>query len=363
MLSAPSLIDELETTLRRGTGAQRADILQRVTRLFLAGAQTYNERHVALFDEVMSRLIESIERKALIRLSTELAPVRNAPTNVVQRLARDDDIEISRPVLQQSAALSDEFLVELARSKSQQHLEAIAGRPQIAESVTDVLVERGNAAVTLKVTGNRGARFSRAAMLRVADRARQSPALAEAFAHRADIPPDVFEHLLSRATDIVRQRLLKNATPEMRIKINQTLTEIAAQVAPRPQGSGHSAVTLTHQDAQRLKSQLAQFARSGDQPRTVETLAALSKLPIESVRSLLRAEAEDAVLILCKAIGLGWPDTRHVLAAMMGVSDDGTGRKAAFDKFYRLSEETALRVLRFVKSCKAVSKADLKRML
>jgi hypothetical protein len=28
-----------------------------------------------------------------------------------------------------------------------------------------------------------------------------------------------------------------------------------------------------------------------------------------------------------------------------------------------LSEETALRVIRFVKSCKAVSKADLQRML
>ncbi|HXF88704.1 MAG TPA: DUF2336 domain-containing protein [Xanthobacteraceae bacterium] len=364
MLSAPSLIEELETTLRRGTGAQRADILQRVTRLFLAGADAYNDRHVALFDEVMNRLIEAIERQALVRLSAELAPVPKAPTRVVQRLARDDDIEISRPVLQQSAVLSDEFLVELARSKSQQHLEAIAGRPQIAESVTDVLVERGNAAVTLKVTGNRGARFSRAAMLRVADRAKESPALAEAFAHRADIPPDVFDHLLSRATDIVRQRLLKHAAPEMRIRINQTLTEIAAQVTPpRPQGSGHSAVTLTHQDTQRLKSQLAEFARNGDRPSTVETLAALSKLPLESVRSLLRAEAEDGVLILCKAIGLGWPDTRHVLAVMLGVSDDDTGRKAAFDKFYNLSEETAQRVLRFVKSCKAVSKADLQRML
>jgi uncharacterized protein (DUF2336 family) len=363
MLSAPALIEELETTLRRGTGAQRAAILQRVTRLFLAGAETYTDRHVALFDEVMGRLIETIERQALIRLSTELAPVPNAPTKVVQRLAGDDDIEISRPVLQQSAVLSDEFLVEVARSKSQQHLEAIAGRPHIAESVTDVLVERGNAAVTLKVTGNRGARFSRAAMLRVAARAQESPTLAEAFANRADIPPDVFAHLLSRATDIVRQRLLKNAAPEMRVRINQTLTEIAAQVAPRPQGSGHSAVTLMHRDAQRLKALLTQCARDGDQPRTVEALAALSKLPIESVRSLLRAEAEDGVLILCKAIGLGWPDTRHVLAVMLGVSDDGTGRKAAFDKFYNLSEETAQRVLRFVKSCKAVSKADLQRML
>jgi hypothetical protein len=37
--------------------------------------------------------------------------------------------------------------------------------------------------------------------------------------------------------------------------------------------------------------------------------------------------------------------------------------KHAFDKYDNLTEDTALRVIRFVKFCKAVSKADLQRML
>jgi hypothetical protein len=162
--------------------------------------------------------------------------------------------------------------------------------------------------------------------------------------------------------------LHKNADPQIRARISQTLSAIADEVTkagPQPAGgNGHSAATLSHQDAPRLKSQLGEFARSGQRPQTVETLAMLSKLPIEAVKSLLRAEAEDGVLILCKAIGLGWPDAKHVLALTTGLSSDRAGNsKQAFDKYYNLTEETALRVLRFVKSCKAVSKADLERML
>jgi uncharacterized protein (DUF2336 family) len=159
----------------------------------------------------MVRLIERIEQQALIRLSSQLAPVGNAPTNVIHRLALSDNIEISRPVLQQSPVLADNFLVELAQSKSQDHLAAIAERPHVAEKVTDVLVERGNAAVTLKIAGNGGARFSRKALFQVASRANADSNLAEIVVNRPDIPHDVFEHLLSKATEVVRQRLMKNA--------------------------------------------------------------------------------------------------------------------------------------------------------
>src|SRR4029077_6586374 len=114
----------------------------------------------------------------------------NAPPNVVHRLARSDDIQVSQPILVQSPMLTDDFLIEIAQSKSQEHLAAIASRAQVAEKVTDVLVERGNAAVTLKVAGNAGARFSKKAFIQVADRAHENAALAETIVNRADIPPD-----------------------------------------------------------------------------------------------------------------------------------------------------------------------------
>ena len=367
MQAAPSLIDELESTMRQGSAAQRAAILHRVTELFLHHAPSCGEDQVALFDQVMVRLVDRIEKHALVQLSGQLAPVDNAPSAVVHRLAADDDIEVSRPVIARSAVLSDEALVEIARSKGQAHLAAIAERPHVAEKVTDILVERGDQTVTLKITQNQGARFSRHAFMTVADRANNDVDLAETMVRRQDVPPDVFQHLLSKATEVVRQRLFKDADRDLHTRINQILSDIAEQVAQaetKQGGDGRAPALSPHQDILRLKLQIGDFARFGKRQETMMALAALSKLPMEAVESLLHAEAEDAVLILCKTIGLDWSDAQAVLAVMTSQRrNDPAKAKQAFKKYFSLSEETALRVINFVKACKAVSKADLQRML
>ena len=51
-------------------------------------------------------------------------------------------------------------LVENAKTKSQEHLLAITKRKSLAETVTDVLVERGDRDVALSVAQNAGAKFS-----------------------------------------------------------------------------------------------------------------------------------------------------------------------------------------------------------
>lgn len=365
MQGSPSLIDELEHALRNGSGAQRADILRRVTDLFLHGKDAYSEEHVTVFDDVMCHLIENIERHALIRLSRQLAPVENAPKRTVHQLASSDDIAISGPLIERSRMLSDEFLVELAKSKSQEHLAAIAGRETVAEKITDVLVDRGNAEVTLKVAGNHGARFSQPAFLKVAEKAQVDVDLAEIFIARADVPADVFQHLLRKATEVVKRKLLKDADPQTRLKVTRTLAEIATEVSrerAQVQRTGHSATSLAHLDTARLKARVSELAQAGRRKETIDALAMLSKLPVDTIKTLLRQGAQDGLLILCKSLGLGWPDVKPVLTGLVGVSDE-RDLKEAFDSYLRLAPENANRVIRFVKSCKALSKADLQRML
>src|SRR5450755_3988145 len=79
MLTSQSLVAELESALNSGGSLQRSDILRKVTDLFLAGADAFDEECVGVFDGVMGRLIEKIERQALVELSGRLAPIRNAP--------------------------------------------------------------------------------------------------------------------------------------------------------------------------------------------------------------------------------------------------------------------------------------------
>jgi uncharacterized protein (DUF2336 family) len=185
-----ALIAELDATLPGVTNAQYVTILRRVTDLFVNGAESYADDHVAVFDDVFARLLERADRPTLVELSGRLAPIDNAPANVVDRLARHEDIAIAGPVLQKSN-LTDQTLVEVAGAKGEKHLAAIANRPTISEKVTDVLVGRCSTETARKVTDNKGASLSEVGFVKLINRARSDKALATAIENRTDLPPEL----------------------------------------------------------------------------------------------------------------------------------------------------------------------------
>src|SRR5437764_129896 len=126
------LIDEFEDALQSGSIATRTQWLRRITDLFLGQAASYSPEQVSLFNDVMSRLAADIETKVLAELSTRLAPIANAPAGVIRRLAQDDDIVVSGPLLRHSERLSDDDLIDVAKKKSQQHLLEISRRLQLS---------------------------------------------------------------------------------------------------------------------------------------------------------------------------------------------------------------------------------------
>jgi uncharacterized protein (DUF2336 family) len=139
-----SLIPELEDAIQRGSAPQRAWTLSRITDLFLETASRLTDEHVEVFGDVMLRLIVEIETRALAEFAERLAPIANAPLDVLRRLAEDDDVTVAGPVLMQSERLPESDLLAIARSKGQQHLLAISARPVLSSAVTDALLARGD---------------------------------------------------------------------------------------------------------------------------------------------------------------------------------------------------------------------------
>jgi uncharacterized protein (DUF2336 family) len=188
---ALSLISDLDAALAKASDSQHLAILQRVMDLFLNGLQNFSDDHIAIFDDVIIRLIEKAELPALIELSARLAPLCNAPVNVIARLAGNDDIAVSGPVLEKSNALTEQTLAGIAGTKSQKHLAAIAGRTRISATITDLLVGRGNSEIAHKVTDNQDARLSELGFVKLIGRAKNDKALAAAIATRTDMPPEL----------------------------------------------------------------------------------------------------------------------------------------------------------------------------
>ena len=190
-------------------------MLRQITDLFLVHAGHYSAAEVGIYDEVLQILVTKVDVAARATLARRLAPIDAAPPNTVRSLALDDAIEVAEPILANSNALDEATLLHCISTKSQDHLLAIATRAKLDEKVSDRLVEKGDVNVLGALANNAGAAISEPGFKILVERSRGDDWLSESIARRADIPDHHFRELVSKASEIVRQRLMAS-NPEHR---------------------------------------------------------------------------------------------------------------------------------------------------
>lgn len=353
MTAANALIHELEEALSHGSAERRAKTLRRVTDLFIFGSNHFSSDHITVFDGVFNHLIADIELSARVALADRLAALPNAPPKVIRTLAFDDEIAVASPVLAQSNLLDNVTLVENARTKSQDHLLAISKRTSLAETVTDVLVERGNRDVTLNVAQNTGAKFSETGYVRLIKRSEGDDELAQSVGSRPEIPRQHFLKLLTKASKAVRVSL-EAANPQHAKDVRHVVADVAtaiqtkAAAASRNYATAQILVESLRASGRLAESDVESFARAGKFEETAVALAVMSALPIDMVERAMVLDREETVLIVAKAINLSWPTAKAILllcAGKGGMAADTLEQCRAM--FNKLKRETAQQVIKF----------------
>lgn len=350
-----SLIAEIEGTFASGSVEKQAEIVRRVTDLFLAGADNYSDEHVDLFDGVISRLAEKIETKARAELAHRLAPADNAPPMTVRNLARDKSIEVAGPILSRSNRLTDEDLLAIASDDSQDRLLAISKRFRLSEKVSDALVMHGNRDVVLSVTRNEGARFSDAGYGKLVDRSINDEVLAICVSMRKDIPQAHFNALIAKASEVVFEKLVAS-NPHAVYEVHRVLADITGQDAgaqPKAKRDYREAAAqfdIVRRGGTPVDSVVCDYATKGKFEETVAALSALCQVPSKLVESIMndsRAES-DFALILAKAAGLSWPTAKQIcILRRKAFRYSPQAIEAARRSFDRLQLATAQRLVRF----------------
>jgi uncharacterized protein (DUF2336 family) len=348
-----ALIEELEDAIGNNEIGRRAEVLRRVTDLFVSGSAALSSEHVALFDEVMCRLAAEVDKSARAAFGHRLATTVPAPPNVVRSLALDDEIEVAGPVLRQSEQLDDGTLIEGAKTKSQDHLLAISCRRSLAEPVTDVLVDRGNSAVALSVTNNPGARFSEFGYSELVRRSENDDRLAVSIWSRPEVPRQHLLRLFAHASEAVRlqfdssdhrrasllQEMIARASSQMQTEARERSADYAA---------ARSRVQSLHQSGELSETQLEAFARAGGFDETAVALSLLCDLPIAVVERALSEDGTDQSLVLAKAIGLSWDTVKAILLLIDGAKGRPSQQLDRCQATYaRLNQKTANRALGF----------------
>jgi uncharacterized protein (DUF2336 family) len=349
-----ALMSELEDALQSGAPERRVTMLRRITDLFLSDASRLNEEQVGVFDEILVHLSHRIEERVLSQISLKFAPVRNAPKNMISLLAHDDNIAVAGPVLAQSDRLPENELIEIAKSKSQTHLLAIAIRAQLSEAITDVLIERGDKRVVGKLARNAGARFSQDGYETIVNRAEGDDELSENLGLRIDIPLPLLKHLLMRATNLVRSRLLAAADPEKQQHIQEAMMQVAEELGLgafgyRDLAAAEGVVKRLNREGKLNERCLLGFAQQKKFDEVIATLALFCTAPADFIATLIQDDHHVGLLVACKAGRVSWPTVATILAA--GFSNHGlTGpaldeAEKSYLLFSELSAQRKLQVM------------------
>jgi uncharacterized protein (DUF2336 family) len=356
-----SIANEVEAAVAAGSTQKCADMAGRVTALFLASAGRFNHEQTELFSDVFERLIKTIElraiadisaRIALAELSSQLAPVPQAPASVMRRLARNDEISVAGPVLTESARLSNDDLIEIAQTKSEKHLLAIAGRWWLQEVVTDALLARRFPSVSRRLVDNPGTRVSPAGFAMIVGQAVSDPELAIATGIRSDLPSELRSQLLRHATEAVRSRLLSRAPPYLFEDI-QAAIAVASAGADREMAEARDfagakvAAARLKKEGRLNEASLLGLAKQKKYEATITVLAELSQTSVELVRPLMQSLRSDGILVPCRVAGVGWETVSAILDCRFSTGVTAADELARLKgQFIGLTTENAQRTLR-----------------
>jgi uncharacterized protein (DUF2336 family) len=106
------------------------------------------------------RLLKAGSSSLRAEMAEQLAPLPNAPSHTVRALACNPNPKVAGPVLRRSTALPDATIAEMARCKGEEHLVAIAARPNLDCHITSILSRRGSVGVLSTLACNNTAGFS-----------------------------------------------------------------------------------------------------------------------------------------------------------------------------------------------------------
>jgi uncharacterized protein (DUF2336 family) len=345
-------MEEVETTISAKSSSERVAALRNVTSLFLSQSPALAGEAVALFDDVLTRLVNEVNEAAQLELANKIAALPNAPMRTIRTLSQAS-IAVASPVLTQSPRLTDLDLVEIVKSFGDDHRIAISRRRLLSTAVTDALVAEGGREVLRTVVRNAGAEFSGQGFSVLLAKSTQDDTLQMALGKRGDLPETVLTELLATATEKVRAAITPYLTEAQRAAIANVLAKAGHSVASnlrRQQldyGVARAAVEAIQKTETLGEDQTAAFAREGKAAHVIVALSVLTRLPVPVVEAVVLGEKTESILIICRSLDFRWSNTKPLVALGRGALGEIELDDLA-NAFQRMTHATAGRIVRFL---------------
>jgi len=342
---------ELIELAKEPSSHRRRELLREVTDVFFVG-KFDSPRQMAEFDAIFQALFAQMEEAVRVELAERFSTNIDAPRGVIRKLALDTPA-VARPILERSQVLSEQDLVDVARTQSQEHLRAMSNRTDLSERVTNAIVETADDDTLGILARNDSAILSRASHEVLVDRAAQNPSLHEAVVQRASLPIDLLNEMYFmveaqlRATILARNEDMDPKALEQALATSRK--RLAAQAGALPPDFEEAEAFVRGLMARKAVTPnvLAKMLREGQRTHFILALSESADIDFHTARRVIERKDLDALAILSKVAG--FDRTLFLTFAILLLnSKEAMGRAAQYGRLYNdLTLETATRTLRF----------------
>ncbi len=296
-----------DEAVRRHLAGKIADLLPDLD----ADAQA--QAHKYLVDVIELLAQDQVMRVRQIVAET-LKDVASAPTQVIQRLARDAEEVVACPVLEFSPLLSDQDLLEIIESgNASGKLGAISRRQGVGERVTDAIVATKDEGAITALLENASAQIREEALDGLVDAALEVSAWHEPLARRPRLSSTAVHKLagflaaslldILEAREDLDQETARLVAEEVRRRLeDETEAKAAADAAPTGESAENHARRLFQNGALEDEA-LTQALNGGARDLVRHGLALRSGLPLSLIDHILSAHSAKGVTALAWKAG------------------------------------------------------------
>lgn len=350
-MSGRNKLVELIELAKEPSSHRRRDLLREVTDVFFV-EKFESQSQTEAFDVIFQKLSLQMEEAVRVELAERFAITSAAPPGLIRMLALDSP-SVARPVLEQSPVLSEQDLLDVARTRGQAHLRAISVRADLSERVTDAIVKTADDDTLDVLARNDRAALSRASHEVLVDRAAQNPVLQEAVVERESLPADLLNEMYFMVEGRLRAKILARnhgMDPKaLEEALSTSRKRLAAQAGVLPPDFAEAEQFVRGLMARNAITPpvLVKLLRAGQRTHFILALSESTDIDFNTARRVIERQDLDALAILCKAADFDRP-LFLTFAILLLKPGEAMGRAAEYGQLYsELSKETAGRTLRF----------------
>lgn len=336
---------------------KRRALLREVTDVFAEPTGGDIASKLANLDKVLSGVISDFSREIRAELAAKIGPSKAPLASTIERLALDE-IEIARPILEHSVALSESGLLAVVTQKTQEHMLVVARRKDVSKEVSHALVQRGDDRVVTSLLQNAHAKIAHETYQAVTELAQARPTLYAPFVRRDDVPLELLNDIYLEVEASLRREILARYDSVSPEELDAALERSRAKLS--------KARRRTMIDAAKIRARLEEYRshgelspllmirllREGEQSRPIfiAVFAALADVDDALAAKVVEGGDIDALALLCRAAAFERAIFVSLAVALVG-TDRRMTRVEEFGGLYEnVPVSAARRAVRFWKA-------------